>query len=84
MFYVKTKINDETTIRTKLTDENVFTTCPVCGAEQLVDLAEIFADFLNIEEESEDYIDLLETTAVYCAECSRKMCHDERISITEE
>lgn len=44
MFYVKTKINDETTITTELTDENVFTHCPKCGTEFPVDLVEILGD----------------------------------------
>jgi len=63
MFYVKTKINDETTIRTELTDENVFTICPGCGKEQLIDnLAKVF----------EDGGDLF-CTAVYCTECSAEI-----------
>lgn len=42
MFYVKTKVNDETEIRTEITDENVFTICPVCGKEHAIDISEIF------------------------------------------
>lgn len=63
MFYVKTKINDETTITTELTDENVFTHCPKCGTEFPVDLVEILGDGNS---------DLF-GTAVYCAECSTKI-----------
>lgn len=44
MFYVKTKINEETTITTELTDENVFTQCPECGKEFEIDLYDVFAD----------------------------------------
>ena len=59
MFYVKTKINDETTITTELTDENVFTQCPECGKEFAIDLYDIFKSGGD-----------LFGTAVYCAECS--------------
>lgn len=61
MFYVKTKINEETTITTELTDENVFTQCPECGTEHVIDLADVF---LNGGD--------LYSTAIYCAECSAK------------
>lgn len=61
MFYVKTKINDETSIVTELTDENVFTICPECGKEFAIDLYDVFADGGD-----------LFGTAVYCAECSPK------------
>lgn len=61
MFYVKTKINEETTITTELTDENVFTICPECGKEFAIDLYDVFADGGD-----------LFGTAIYCAECSSK------------
>ena len=61
MFYTKTTIND-TTIKTEITDENVFTICPECGREHAVDLQAILcggdADLLS--------------TSVYCAECTEK------------
>jgi hypothetical protein len=62
MFYVKEKLNAETTIKVEITDENVFTCCPECGREKSVDLSEIFkggdAD--------------LYSTKVYCSECFAK------------
>lgn len=58
MFYVKTKINDETTIRTELTDENIFTTCPGCGKEQKIHLNDII--FIKGE---------LYASTVYCDKC---------------
>lgn len=61
MFYLKTKINDETAIVTELTGENVFTFCPECGKEFEIDLHNVFADGGD-----------LYGTAVYCAECSPK------------
>jgi hypothetical protein len=41
MFYVKTRINEETDLTTDITEENVFTRCPDCGAELRVDLPEL-------------------------------------------
>lgn len=62
MFYVKTKINEETTIATELTDENVFTICPECGKEFAIDLYDVFSNDGD-----------LYGTAVYCSkECSAK------------
>lgn len=61
MFYVKTKIAEGVTIRAEITGENVFTTCPGCGIEHQVDLAEMV--------DSRGGLDLY-GTAVYCAECS--------------
>lgn len=61
MFYVKTKINEETTITTELTDENVFTICPECGKEFEIDLHDVFSNDGD-----------LYSTAIYCAECSAK------------
>lgn len=60
MFYVKSKINDESEIRVEITDENVFTICPKCGQEHAVDLSEIFSD---------GHSDLF-STSVYCRKCS--------------
>ena len=62
MFYVKTKINDETEINTEITDENTFTRCPECGKEHAIDLSELFSST------SAD----LYGTVVYCSECSAK------------
>ena len=63
MFYIKTELPDGKTVKTEVTDENVFTRCPGCGDEVSVDLAELFSD-----SESDLY-----GTAVYCDECSRKI-----------
>ena len=58
MFYVKTKLNEETEITTEITDENVFTRCPKCGVEKAVDLAEMLSDGGD-----------LYGTSLYCPEC---------------
>ena len=61
MFYVKEKLNDTVEINVELHDDNVFSTCPGCGCEVSIDLAELFKDGEG---------DLYET-AVYCSECSK-------------
>ena len=63
MFYVKEKLSDAVEVTVEITDENVFTHCPGCGDEVIIDLAELFSD-----GESDLY-----GTAVYCEECSRKI-----------
>jgi hypothetical protein len=68
MFYVKARINDTTEITTEIHDDNVFCTCPCCGCEVEVDLAEIFRD-----GQSDLY-----GTAVYCTECSRSRWEGNR------
>ncbi len=67
MFYLKTKINDETSIVTELTGENVFTFCLDCGKEFEIDLHDVFADGGG-----------LYGTAVYCAECSPKRINPQK------
>lgn len=59
MFYTKTTIGN-TTIKTEINDETVFTRCPRCGKEIPIDLQEHFAtgDFS------------LCGTAVFCTDCS--------------
>ena len=44
MFFIKNQIDDSTVLTTEITDENVFTHCPDCGAEVQVDLAELAED----------------------------------------
>ena len=44
MFYVKEKLSDAVEVTVEITDENVFCTCPGCGCEVGVDLAELFSD----------------------------------------
>lgn len=61
MFYVREKISDTVGITVEIHDDNVFCTCPGCGCEVRVDLAELFSDRLGD----------LYGTAVYCPECSR-------------
>jgi hypothetical protein len=61
MFYTKKTLPNGRTIKTELTDENVFTRCPVCDCELSVDLQELFAD---------GETDLC-GTAIYCSACSK-------------
>jgi hypothetical protein len=63
MFYVKEKLSDAVEVTVEITDENVFCTCPGCGCEVGVDLAELFSD-----GEGDLY-----GTAVYCDKCSKKI-----------
>lgn len=62
MFYIKTKISDSCEIRTAISDENIFTTCPICGKELQVD----FFDGVNGHE-----MDLY-GTAIFCEKCAHK------------
>ena len=61
MFYVKSRIGENSAIVTEITDENVFTCCPDCGSEIAVDLSDL-AD--------EGQLDLYEL-GVLCPACSR-------------
>lgn len=61
MFYVKTQPVEGMSVKTEITDENVFCRCPDCGSEVQVDLVEIFRDADG---------DLF-GTAVLCRECSK-------------
>lgn len=63
MFYVKEKMSDVAEMTIEITDENVYCTCPKCGVEVSVDLAEVLKDGDS---------DLF-STAVCCADCSRKI-----------
>lgn len=47
----------------EITDENVFTTCPICGREHKVNIQELFQDFNGFD---------LYSTAVYCRDCAAK------------
>lgn len=62
MFYVKERLSDTAKIMVELHDDNVFCTCPGCGCEVQIDLADLFSD-----GESDLY-----GTSVYCPDCSRK------------
>lgn len=63
MFYVKSELDKGVTLRTEINGEDVFTVCPGCGVEHMVDLAGIL---------SSGDADL-HTTKVYCHKCSKKM-----------
>ena len=60
MFYVKAEIAEGCELRIDITDENVFTTCPECGTEIEVDIAELLET-----GECDMY-----STQIYCSECS--------------
>lgn len=64
MFYVKTKLSEETIITTDITDENVFTRCVECGKERLVDIVNL------ITVSKGDFC--LFSTGLYCEECSKR------------
>ena len=63
MFYVKEPINDAMEVTIKISEENVFCRCPVCGREVLVDLEEVLGDGKGD----------LSGTAVLCEDCSREL-----------
>ena len=62
MFYVKTLLGANTAIVTEITDENVFTRCPDCGAEICIDLNDVI--------DKDGQLDLY-GLGVCCPECSR-------------
>ena len=62
MFYVKTKINEETYIVTEITDENTYTRCIDCGCEIQIDLDEAVID---------GHLDLF-GCGMRCGDCSYK------------
>lgn len=59
MFYVKIQ-EEGLTVKATITDENVFTDCPVCGKQIQADLYDILQDG-----------DLF-STSIYCKECYEK------------
>lgn len=68
MFFVKAKLSDEVTINTDITDENVYTVCPMCGKEHAVgDITELFR---------KGEFDLY-SSSLYCRECAEKKLTDE-------
>ena len=78
MFYIKTNLASGKTIRTDITDENVFTHCPECGRELPVDLAELFSSGEG---------DLF-STSILCCVCTKKHTgkrrHIDGIEITTD
>lgn len=63
MFYVKTRLDPETVIEVDITDENVFTRCPECGAEVQIDLNDMVDEGGQLD---------LYGVSVCCEVCSRK------------
>ncbi|EGQ26738.1 hypothetical protein HMPREF9372_1279 [Sporosarcina newyorkensis 2681] len=61
MFYVKEKISPAVDVTVDIHDDNVFCTCPDCGCEVNVDLAQLF-----LAGEGDLY-----STSVYCVDCSK-------------
>ncbi|HZK02252.1 MAG TPA: hypothetical protein VFC96_05245 [Anaerovoracaceae bacterium] len=68
MFYVKEKISPTVDVAVELHDDNVFCTCPNCGCDVEIDLAELFSD-----GKSDLY-----GTEVYCTDCSRARLEGNR------
>jgi hypothetical protein len=68
MFYVKEKLSDTVEINAEIHDDNVFCTCPGCGSEVCVDLAELLND-----GEGDLY-----SASVYCPACSMKRLEENR------
>lgn len=62
MFYVKSQIDANSAIVTKITDENVFTRCPDCGCEISVELNDVIDDDGQLD---------LYGLGICCPECSR-------------
>ncbi len=68
MFYVKTKLNDDSLLEVDITRDNVFCRCPLCGTE-----VRIKPDDCIIEE---DFSIL--NSEVACEKCSRKVLAGDR------
>ncbi|HHX62250.1 MAG TPA: hypothetical protein GX707_16295 [Epulopiscium sp.] len=66
MFYVKEKVGVAVDVTVELHEDDVFCTCPECGCEVEIDLAELFSD-----GEGDLY-----GTSVYCARCSKSKLED--------
>ncbi len=69
MFYVREKIGNPVDVTVEIHDDNVFCTCPGCGCEVEINLAELFSG-----GEGDLY-----GTRVYCPDCSRsrlEVCHE--------
>lgn len=61
MYFIKAELADGITIRSEITGENVYCTCPKCGAEVPVDLGAAV---------TEDGLDLY-GTSVFCEACAK-------------
>lgn len=53
MFYIKTRLNDDTTITTEITPDNVYTRCDMCGKELHVDLYGLLDQLAHCDDEKE-------------------------------
>ena len=61
MFYTRTRLGKDTTLISEIRTDNVFTRCPYCDEEILVNLEDVLCD-----SEGD-----LEGSTVLCSECSR-------------
>lgn len=66
MFYVQL-MNGDYKVQVEITDENVYTDCPVCGKPRQVDITEI---------------DCLYSTEIYCTECFEKQKGENHATTT--
>lgn len=62
MLYVKAQLNDEIEIKVPLYEDQIFSSCPVCGKETQVD-AELLQNILNDDGD-------FSGTSIYCTTCS--------------
>lgn len=62
MFYVKKKISNGIEINIDIEYDNVYTRCPECGVEHMIDIAEFANEDFDIE-----------STEIYCEKCSEKL-----------
>ena len=63
MFYVKTKLNDDSILEVDIMRKNVFCQCPICGAEIRI----------NLDDYTGDADFSIQTSEVVCEQCSRKV-----------
>lgn len=63
MFYIKKEVGNDIEVKIDLYDDEIFTQCPECGKEILVD-TEMLIDVLS----DGDFLG----TSVYCEKCSEK------------
>ena len=69
MFYVKTKLNDDSVLEVDITRDNVFCRCPLCGAEVQINLED---DYIGDKDFS------VQNSEVACEKCSRKVLAGDR------
>ncbi len=61
MYYIKTKLGENTELHVTLHDDNIFDRCAKCGREVQICLA----DFFSAEDAN------LDTASVICGECTK-------------